>query len=72
VPPFAWRLHAVAARAHAARRRPAEADAARARARAHVRRIADSLGADHPMRRTFLAHPQVAEVVRERAKRSVR
>jgi DNA-binding winged helix-turn-helix (wHTH) protein len=62
VPPFAWRLHAVAARAHAGRRRTADADAARGRARALVARIADSLAADLPIRATFLAHPLVAEV----------
>jgi len=68
VPPFAWRLHAVAARAHAARRRTADADAARARACTLVRRIAGSL-ADHPLRRTFLAHPLASEVAeRGRAK----
>jgi hypothetical protein len=70
VPPFAWRLHALAARVHDARRRPTEAADARSRARALVMRMADAFPPDHPIRRTFLAHPLVTDVTGEEEKPS--
>jgi hypothetical protein len=66
-PGLEWRIAAVAARLHERRRRRADAQAARRRSAALVNQLADSLPPGHPLRRSFLEHAALREVLRPRA-----
>ena len=67
LPLVEWRIAATAARVHDRQRRRADAQAARLRAAALVNQLADSLPPGHELRRSFLEHPAVREVLRPRA-----
>src|SRR4029077_1302093 len=67
VPVVEWRLAASAARVHGRQRRRTDAEAARMRSAALVSRLADSLPPAHELRRSFLGHRSVREVLRPRS-----
>jgi DNA-binding winged helix-turn-helix (wHTH) protein len=67
LPLVEWRIAATAARVHDRQRRRADAQAARLRAAALVNQLADSLPPGHELRRSFLEHPSLREVLRPRA-----
>lgn len=67
LPLVEWRIAATAARVHDRQRRRADAQASRLRAAAIVTQLADSLPPGHELRRSFLEHASLREVLRPRA-----
>jgi DNA-binding winged helix-turn-helix (wHTH) protein len=67
LPLVEWRIAATAARVHDRQRRRADAQAARLRCAAVVNQLVDSLPPGHELRRSFLEHPSLSEVLHPRA-----
>jgi tetratricopeptide (TPR) repeat protein len=67
VPLVEWRIAATAARVYDRQRRRADAQAARLRAATLVHQLADSLPPEHDLRRSFVEHAALREVLRPRA-----
>ena len=67
LPLVEWRIAATAACMHDRQRRRADAQAARLRSAALVQHLADSLPPGHELRRSFLEHAALREVLRPRA-----
>jgi len=67
LPLVEWRIAATAARVHDRQRRRTDAQAARLRAAALVHQLVDSLPPEHELRRSFLEHASLREVLRPRA-----
>jgi hypothetical protein len=63
VPLAAWRVHATAAELEEALGNLQTADSHRELSRATIRQLADSLPAEEPLRRIFLAAPAVAKIL---------
>jgi hypothetical protein len=66
-PLLEWRIAATAARVHGRQRRRANAQTERLRCAALVKQLADSLPPGHELRRSFLEHASLREVLRSRA-----
>jgi hypothetical protein len=67
LPLVEWRIAATAARVHDRQRRRADAQAARLRSATLVNQLVDTLPPGHELRRSFLEHASLCQVVRPRA-----
>jgi len=67
LPLVEWRIAATAARVHERQRRRADAQAARLRSATLVNQLAETLPPGHDLRRSFLEHAPLREVLRPRA-----
>jgi len=65
VPLAAWRVHATAAALYEGTGNRGAVEQHRERSRATIRRLANSLAAEEPLRTTFLSAPAVANILGE-------